>query len=156
MAKQHYPTSSHSVLCRLWVFAALMINVGISQTVGAATLTTIKVGDTVFQVEIARTVQERQQGLMFRRHLPESHGMLFIQPEPAPTAFWMKNTYIPLDLLYFDEKGSLVEIFANVPPCKIPPCPTYLSRKAIKFILEINGGTAEQLGIKVGERLFLP
>jgi uncharacterized membrane protein (UPF0127 family) len=133
-----------------------MISAGIIQTVGAATPTTIAVGDTPFQAEIARTAQERQQGLMFRRHLPGRHGMLFIQPEPAPAAFWMKNTYIALDLLYFDETGSLVEIFANVPPCNTPHCPTYMSRRAIKYILEINGGSAEQLGIEPGDRLSLP
>lgn len=116
----------------------------------------IFVGTVPFTVELARTPQERQQGLMYRMHLSERHGMLFIQPESAPVAFWMKNTYIPLDLLYFDAAGRLLEIHANVPPCTTHPCPTYLSTAPVKYILEINGEAAARLGLKPGDRLRLP
>ena len=64
-------------------------------------LVRITVGSATFQVEMARTPQERQHGLMFRRDMPRNQGMLFVQP-PGPAIFWMKNTYIPIDLLYFD------------------------------------------------------
>lgn len=116
----------------------------------------IFVGSVPFTVELARTLEERRQGLMYRTHLPEGHGMLFIQPESAPVAFWMKNTYIPLDLLYFDAKGRLLEIHVNVPPCTALPCPAYPSSAPVKYILEINGGAAARLGLKPGDRLRLP
>jgi uncharacterized membrane protein (UPF0127 family) len=117
--------------------------------------TEIAVGSTRFQVELARTPQERRRGLMFREQLPEGHGMLFVQPEPAPARFWMKNTYIPLDLLYFDDSGELLEIMADVPPCTTPLCPTYDVSVPVKYILEINAGSAAELGLVRGDRLQL-
>lgn len=119
----------------------------------AERLTEIAVGASRFQAEIAQTLAERQRGLMFRAALPDQQGMLFIQP-PGPATFWMKNTYIPLDLLYFDSDGRLLEIHAQVPPCSASPCPVYASQTAnIKYILEINAGLAERLGIQPGDRL---
>jgi uncharacterized membrane protein (UPF0127 family) len=115
--------------------------------------TDLRVDNARFHVEIAETAQERQQGLMFRTHLPAERGMLFIQPEATPAAFWMKNTYIPLDLLYFDSAGRLLEIHADVPPCTTPSCPAYVSNGPIKYILEINAGSARRLGLQPGARL---
>jgi hypothetical protein len=119
----------------------------------AAGETDIRVGSARFHVEIAETVQERQQGLMFRTHLPEDGGMLFIQPEAGLAAFWMKNTYIPLDLLYFDSTGHLLEIHADAPPCVTPNCPVYFSEGPIKYILEINADNARRLGLQPGTQL---
>ena len=121
----------------------------------AADLTPITVGAATFQVEVARTTEERQRGLMFRRELPRNQGMLFVQP-PGPAVFWMKNTYIPLDLLYFDADGKLLEIKANTPPCMMPTCPIYPSATAtVRYILEINAGAAAQRGLRVSDRLRL-
>jgi uncharacterized protein len=115
----------------------------------------VTVGPAIFQVEMARTPQERQRGLMFRQELPQDRGMLFVQ-SPGPVAFWMKNTYIPLDLLYFDADGRLLQIEAGVPPCKTPNCPIYPSATAtVQYILEINAGEAARRGIQVGDRLRL-
>jgi uncharacterized membrane protein (UPF0127 family) len=113
----------------------------------------VTVGRATFQVEIAQTPQDRQRGLMFRRELPREEGMLFIQP-PGPAVFWMKNTYISLDLLYFDADRRLLQILADVPPCVTPNCPIYPSETAIvRYILEINAGEAARFGIQVGDRL---
>lgn len=121
----------------------------------AADSTRVQVGPATFQVEWARTDEERRRGLMFRHHLPEGQGMLFDQ-EPGRAEFWMKNTLIPLDLLYFDSNGTLLEVVPDVPPCRQPDCPTYPSRStAIRYILEINGGLAGRLGIQVGDPLRL-
>ena len=117
--------------------------------------TDIRIDHARFHVEIAETTQERQQGLMFRTHLPDSHGMLFIQPEAAPAAFWMKNTYIPLDLLYFDSAGRLLEVQAGVPPCTTPSCPLYVSNGPVKYVLELNAGSARRLGLQPGAQLHL-
>lgn len=113
----------------------------------------VTVGPATFQAEVAQTPQDRQRGLMFRRELPRDQGMLFIQP-PGPAVFWMKNTYIALDLLYFDADGRLVQILADVPPCVTPNCPIYPSETAtVRYILEINAGEAARRGIQVGDRL---
>ena len=92
---------------------------------------------------------------MFRRELPEDRGMLFVQL-PGPAVFWMKNTYIPLDLLYFDETGRLAQVKANAPPCTTPICPIYPSETAtIRYILEINAGQTARRGIHIGDQLRL-
>ncbi len=113
----------------------------------------IGVGAARFRVEIADSEQERRQGLMFRTQLPEDGGMLFIQPTAGPATFWMKNTYIPLDLLYFDSAGRLLEIHAETPPCTTLSCPTYSSNGAVKYILELNAGSARRLNLQPGARL---
>ncbi|NJN46478.1 MAG: DUF192 domain-containing protein [Candidatus Competibacteraceae bacterium] len=128
----------------------LVTGSGLAQT----QLHEISVSTTRFRVEIAQTLEERQQGLMFRTQLPADQGMLFVQPTPGQASFWMKNTYIPLDMLYFDDQGQLLEMHTDVPPCKAKPCPVYKSQATrVKYILEINGGLAERVGLKPGDRL---
>lgn len=115
----------------------------------------VSVGSARFRVEIAQTSQEREQGLMYRRELPPDQGMLFIQP-PNRAIFWMKNTLIPLDILYFDTNGWLSQIEASARPCMTPTCPLYPSdRDDIRYILELNAGEAARRGIRVGDRLRL-
>jgi uncharacterized protein len=115
----------------------------------------IRVGPASFRVEQARTDEENHRGLMFRRQLPRDHGMLFFQ-KPGRAGFWMKNTLIPLDLLYFDSDGILLEIIAGAVPCRQRDCPIYSSRALdVRYILEINGGEAARRGIRVGDRLEL-
>ena len=137
-------------------FAALLgLTTLIVAPVLALDLAQVTVGPATFQVEVAQTIEERQQGLMFRRELPQDQGMLFVQP-PGPAAFWMKNTYIPLDLLYFDADGKLLQIRADTPPCTTPNCPIYPSATAtVRYVLEINAGEAARRGIQVGNRLRL-
>ena len=121
----------------------------------AADWVRVTVGPTAFQVELAQTPEERERGLMFQRELPRGQGMLFVQA-PGPATFWMKNTYIPLDMLYFNAEGKLIQILADVPPCTTPECPIYPSTATtVRYILEINGGEAARLGVKVGDRLRL-
>ena len=140
----------HHGFAAFWGVAVLAVALAF-----AADLTPMTVGPATFQVEMARTVEERQRGLMFRRELPRNQGMLFVQP-PGPAVFWMKNTYLPLDLLYFDADGKLLEIKADTPPCMMPTCPIYPSATAtVRYILEINAGEAAQRGVRVGDRLRL-
>jgi len=132
----------------LWGLAALMVEPGF-----ALELAWVTVGPADFQVEMAQTPEERQQGLMFRRELPLDRGMLFVQ-SPGPALFWMKNTYIPLDLLYFDASGQLAQIEANAPPCAKPNCPIYPSDiDTVRYILEINAGETARRGIEIGDQL---
>ncbi|HLF55117.1 MAG TPA: DUF192 domain-containing protein [Candidatus Nanoarchaeia archaeon] len=105
-----------------------------------------------FSVEYARTPEEHMQGLMFRSSMPENHGMLFIFTDKEPLTFWMKNTFIPLDMVFLDENMAVVEVKSNIPPCSMEPCPTYTSMPA-QYVFEINAGLAEKNNIVVGSRI---
>ncbi len=107
-----------------------------------------------FAVEIARTNEEKAKGLMHQESMPAGHGMLFVFDRDAPREFWMKNTLIPLDIIFINSELKVVEIKANVQPCKETPCPTYPSEPA-KYVLEINSGLAEKMGIKLGSTMSL-
>ncbi|MCI4665534.1 MAG: DUF192 domain-containing protein [Neomegalonema sp.] len=100
-----------------------------------------------FKVEIAATPDKRQLGLMHRKSLDRESGMLFIFETERPQSFWMRNTLIPLDILYFDAKGRLVSIQAQAKPLDETPLP---SEGPAQFVLEINGGQAAELGIGFG------
>ncbi|MEY4461104.1 MAG: hypothetical protein RL429_1093 [Bacteroidota bacterium] len=106
-------------------------------------------GDTVaaFALELAETTAETTQGMMFRRSAPEGTGMLFIMPEERYQSFWMRNTYVPLDIIYLSESGSVVSIQANAQPMNETPLP---SEGPAKYVLEIAGGRAAALGITPG------
>ena len=108
----------------------------------------------VFNVEVAKTDQEKSKGLMFREQMPKDDGMLFFFDDESPKTFWMKNTLLPLDMIFIDADMVVVEIKANVPPCKEDPCPTYESEPA-KYVLEINGGVAEKKNINIGDKITL-
>lgn len=107
-------------------------------------------GPVAFKVEIADTDAERQRGLMFRTTLPPDRGMLFDFGSAAPRAFWMKNTYIPLDILYIDADGRVIWIAAMTEPFSEEPIPSH--GKALG-VLEIAGGRAAELGIDIGDRV---
>jgi uncharacterized membrane protein (UPF0127 family) len=108
-----------------------------------------------FSVEIADSPDEQALGLMFRDELPDDHGMLFIFTRDAPRSFWMKNTRIPLDIMYFNGDLSLVSVSENTPPCRIRFCPSYPSEGPARYVLELNAGKASELGLVRGDRLVL-
>lgn len=108
-----------------------------------------------FTVEIADTPDKRALGLMFRDELPADHGMLFIFDQEAPLSFWMKNTRIPLDIMYFDSRLVLVSVSENTPPCRMRLCPGYPSEGPAQYVLELNAGKASELGLQTGDRLEL-
>lgn len=107
-------------------------------------------GQASFLVEIADDEAERSKGLMFREHLAQGAGMLFVYPKPQPAAFWMKNTLIPLDILFLDERGVVTRIHAQAVPGDLTP----LSGGDTVFaVLEINGGLAARYGISTGSEM---
>jgi uncharacterized membrane protein (UPF0127 family) len=106
-----------------------------------------------FTVEVADSAEERSQGLMFRERMPKFSGMLFVYETPQPVAFWMKNTLIPLDILFFDDAGRLVRVKSDARPHDETPI---IGGESIRYVLEINGGLAEQLGIEPGAELRHP
>jgi uncharacterized membrane protein (UPF0127 family) len=103
-----------------------------------------------FEVEIVTTPETRAQGLMFREKLAANAGMLFIYPGEQPVSFWMKNTLIPLDMLFLKANGSIAHIAHNAIPHDETPID---SGAAVQAVLEVNGGTAEALGIKEGDKV---
>lgn len=106
-----------------------------------------------FRVELADDDAERAQGLMHRESLPQFAGMLFAYEAARPVSFWMRNTLIPLDMLFFDSAGVLVKIHRNAIPLDETPI---FGGEAIQYILEINGGLAEELGIELGSEIQHP
>lgn len=118
--------------------------------------TEVHVGGYAFHAEIAADDASRTRGLMFRDELAEDAAMLFVFEAEQPLAFWMKNTRIPLDILYFDASGRLVSMQTEVPPCRVALCPNYPSERPARFVVEVIAGTAKRLGLKTGAALCWP
>jgi uncharacterized membrane protein (UPF0127 family) len=113
----------------------------------------VKVHGQRFSVEFAVDDAGRERGLMYRTELPADHGMLFVFPYTGEQAFWMKNTLVPLDMLYFGEDRKLVSMQLDVPPCKADPCPSYPSNAPVRYVLELRAGTAARIGMQIGDEL---
>jgi hypothetical protein len=109
----------------------------------------------VYEVELARTPEEQARGLMFRESLRDRAGMIFLfdQEPPIPHHFWMKNTMIPLDIIWIEANGRVAFVSANTPPCKADPCPMYGPDGPIPIVLEIAGGLAAKEGVTVGSEI---
>ena len=139
-------------------FAALVLMAAaLAAPVRAGGLETLQIvtagGAHDFQVEIARDEESRVRGLMNRRFLPADRGMLFEFDREAPVAFWMKNTYIPLDMIFISPKGVVTNIVANAEPLSeraIPSGPPCVA------VLELNGGATAAIGLKVGDTVRHP
>ena len=107
-----------------------------------------------YAIEIADDDAERARGLMYRDAMDAGRGMLFIHDAEEPQAYWMKNTKIPLDILYFDNERRLVSQQRDVPPCSAGDrCPPYPSRAPAQYVLELNAGQAARLGLQDGALL---
>ncbi|MDQ3028508.1 MAG: DUF192 domain-containing protein [Actinomycetota bacterium] len=115
-----------------------------------------EVGDSRYEVEVADDDAERARGLMFRDAMPAGSGMLFIHDHEEPLAYWMKNTRIPLDILYFNSDRVLVSQQRDVPPCSAGnACPQYPSAEPARYVLELNAGEAARIGLEDGAKLLL-
>ena len=106
-----------------------------------------------FKVELADTPESQAQGLMHREYMPRYNGMLFIFEQPKTASFWMRNTLIPLDILFFDRAGVLTHIHRNAIPLDETPIP---GGDNVQYVLEINAGLSDRLGIKEGFALQHP
>lgn len=140
-----------SWLQRLLVLAVLSLSLSACANADAPW---VELAGHRFQVEVAADDASRTRGLMFRDSMAADHGMLFVFEHEQPLAFWMKNTRIPLDILYFDAERRLVSAAENTPPCSAGDrCPSYPSKGPARFTLELNAGTAHQLDIQPGTEL---
>ena len=106
-----------------------------------------------FDVYLALTSEQRRRGLMFVREMPETTGMLFVYRQTRILSIWMKNTYIPLDIVFFAADGRIVNIHENAEPHSLT---SRQSEEAVNYVLELNGGLSEKLGIDTNSRIILP
>ena len=123
-------------------------------TTQPATLPTVpmKIGSRDFELEVARTPEEQERGLMKRDSMPQNHGMIFVFPSEQVLAFWMKDTRFPLDILFLDRKGKIVSMFQMKPY----DLSNTSSEKPAQFAIELNAGVAKDTGVKVGDVLDIP
>lgn len=110
-------------------------------------------GEHRYEVEVATTDGERALGLMFRRTLPESAGMLFLYDPPQRIGMWMRNTFIPLDMVFISADGRVHRIQPNTEPFSTDLIP---SGGAVGGVLELNAGQADKIGLKRGDRVIYP
>lgn len=146
-------TTTH--LLRPFVASLLTLSLLLAMTGCTASEPRVELRGETFAVQLAQTREEQVRGLMFVDELPDGTGMLFIFPAEGPRAFWMKNTRIPLDIFYFDDELALVSVAENARPCVRDPCPSYPSKGPARYVLELNAGMAESLGVEPGDRLKL-
>lgn len=112
-----------------------------------------KSGPKRFDVEVMRDDAGRARGLMFRRHMPADHGMLFDFERDEPVTMWMKNTYLPLDMVFIQRDGTISRIAADTEPLSTA---IISSGSPVLAVLELNAGTAAKLGIQPGDRIEHP
>lgn len=108
---------------------------------------------TTIHVEIAADDATREQGLMYRDQLAADRGMVFFFPQSGNYPFWMKNTLIPLDMIWIDDQKRIAHIASDVPPCKADPCPSYDPGTFSKYVLEVAAGVAKRHGLANGQPL---
>jgi uncharacterized membrane protein (UPF0127 family) len=104
-------------------------------------------------VEVASDDPTREQGLMYRDHMADDRGMVFLFPQVGEYPFWMKNTFIPLDMIWIDSDHRIVHIAHDVPPCKADPCPNYPPNAKAAAVLELAAGVAAKHHLKDGDVL---
>jgi uncharacterized protein len=146
------------VLYVIWLCAASLpsgieTRAELRASVNSPLLTVTYPNGSRIQVELADTNERRALGLMFREQLPKDRGMLFVFNEPGQWAFWMKNTTIPLDILWLDHHKKIVDLVENVPGCKGDPCLQYQPAQDASYALEIPGGSAKREKLAKGMQL---
>jgi len=137
---------SLALAAALWMFAGCDARAASVQPLEIAT----KTGVHVFSVEMATTEEEKTTGLMYRKELAEGKGMLFDFSPEQEVSMWMKNTYIPLDMIFIRADGRILRIAENTEPLSTAIIP---SRGLAKAVLEVIGGTAQKYGIQPGDRV---
>ena len=111
-----------------------------------------RIADRPIELEVAKTVEQQAMGLMYRTSLPDDRGMLFDFKSAWSVNFWMKNCKISLDMIFLLD-GVVEAIELSAPPCTADPCPTYGPDTAVDQVIELRGGRAAELGVKVGDRI---
>jgi len=121
-----------------------------SAEVAPANTEPLTINKHVFNVEVARTMKELEQGLMFRTDIADDGGMLFLFPSEQDASFWMKNTFIPLDMLFITRDGTILSIHENAVPQDLTPLS---AGGLVLYGLELKGGAVARTGIKIGDKI---
>ena len=133
------------------LFAPFMLSAKGLTTFDRTTLHLLsKLGKFEFKVELAVTERQLSQGLMYRRHLPSNAGMLFDYKMPKTITMWMKNTFIPLDMIFISSDGRVIQIVERTIPFSES---VITSKKRARAVLEVNSGTASKLGLSIGDKI---
>jgi uncharacterized membrane protein (UPF0127 family) len=132
-----------------WPFGESSAKPAASSGMEMLTLVTAS-GEHAFEVEVMKTDADRARGLMERRFMPADRGMLFDFEDDQPVSMWMRNTYIPLDMVFIDRKGTVRNIAANTEPLSER---TVSSEGPVRAVLEINAGTSAKIGLKPGDKV---
>lgn len=132
---------------KMWVLIAFVLILS-----GCSNVKKITINDKVILAEVADEPDEWAKGLMYRTSLDENKGMLFVFEEENFYVFWMKNTLIPLDMIWIGDDKAIVDI-TTAEPCEKEPCQEYMPEDIAKYVLEVNKGFAERNGIKVGDKV---
>jgi len=137
----------------LAAFAGTPADAAVAESAVGCVAVETATGEAVFRVEIARTPAQQAQGLMWRDQLQPDFGMLFLYDTPRPVSFWMKNTFLPLDILFVRPDGRIHRIARDTEPLSLDGIP---SGAPVVAVLEIVGGTSDRLGIRPGSRVYHP
>jgi uncharacterized protein len=153
----HLPsTQSENEQMRAVLVISFVLGILSSSAIASPSLPVITIavdtsaGRKAFSVEVASDARSQQRGLMFRRKMAPDAGMLFDFHDSLMLTFWMKNTFLPLDMLFIRTDGTISTIAPNAVPLTTTPIP---SAEPVRAVLEINGGRAQQLGIHAGDRV---
>ncbi|MGC2413004.1 MAG: DUF192 domain-containing protein [Stellaceae bacterium] len=146
-------TRRRLLLLLLLVVAATPLRAQLAQFPTAPLTIVTATGPHKFTVELATTPAQMEQGLMFRQSLAPDAGMLFDFVTPSRAMMWMKNTLIPLDMLFVDAQGRIVNIHERAVPGSLD---TIAAAAPVRAVIELNGGTAARLGIRPGDRVIFP
>jgi uncharacterized membrane protein (UPF0127 family) len=142
-----------TIVCFATVGFALLLGSLLSPAIAhAASPHKVCFQDHCLTVEIADTDVTRMRGLQERTSMNAGHGMLFVFANEDRYDFWMKDTLIPLDMIWLNGNRQVVDIKAHVPPCEKDPCPTYIPSGHAKYVLEVNAGTTQSYGLHVGDK----
>jgi uncharacterized membrane protein (UPF0127 family) len=133
------------------IFLVLLIS-GCTTTQEQEKIQKVCFNENCYAVELAETNEQRETGLMGRDHLDNDKGMLFVYGDDRVYTFWMKNTVIPLDMIWIDRDGKVVRIIKNAEPCGKEYCPSINPNKKARYVLEINGGEVDSRGLIEGSK----
>ena len=131
-------------LISVWIFISLS---GGSFAAATFDRSRLVINGVEYSIEVAKTSRQRSQGLMFRESLDIREGMLFVYPQSGNHRIWMKNTLIPLSVIWLDDNETVIEV-RILPPCKFDPCPSYGVSRPAKYIIELS---SEVMGVKSGD-----
>ena len=137
------------------VFLVLMVALTGCLDFSSDEIVEVEIGGTLVYAEVAESSSEKIRGLMYRTHLNETEGMLFVYDSERNLSFWMKNMEIPIDMIWLDSNLSIVHVEDSVPPCREDDCPTYTAPSKAMYILEVRANFTNRNDVQVGDRIKL-